>query len=165
MRDEADIHRLNRIHSIYKKLEQTLQSRHLTPQDIQTNYEIQWMVTTPLYDIGEQVYGLSKEFKAEHPEVPWSNIAGLRHRLVHDYEATNWEIISDVLFKYLPEAIQQIRDIRASYYTLYDEDGNAFVPNDETIEAMIEADYMIATGSGKTYSSVEEMFEDLLKDD
>ena len=122
------------------------------------------MITTPLYDIGEQVYGLSKDFKIQHPEVPWSNIAGLRHRLVHDYEATNWEIICDVLFKYLPAAIQQIRDVRTSYYTLYDKEGNAFVPNDDTIEAMIETENMIATGTGKTYSSVEEMLEDLLRD-
>lgn len=35
--------------------------------------------------IGEAVYMLSKEFKAAHPELPWTDIAGMRHVLVHDY--------------------------------------------------------------------------------
>lgn len=26
-------------------------------------------------------------------------ISGLRHRLVHDYDGTNWSIISDVVFE------------------------------------------------------------------
>ena len=32
-------------------------------------------------------------------------ISGLRHRLVHDYDGTNWSIISDVVFEELPELI------------------------------------------------------------
>lgn len=111
MRCNNDEYRLSRIFSIYEKLERTLKSRNVTRRDVVSNYEIQWMVTTPLYDIGEQVYGLSQEFKDMHPEIPWSNIAGLRHRLVHDYEATNWEIVSDVLFEHLPEAICQMKAI------------------------------------------------------
>lgn len=46
----------------------------------------QWAVTTPVYNIGEQVYQLTPAFKAAHPEVMWSVVSGLRHRLVHDYE-------------------------------------------------------------------------------
>nr|WP_315410072.1 HepT-like ribonuclease domain-containing protein [uncultured Selenomonas sp.] len=36
-------------------------------------------------------------------------IAGLRHRLVHDYDGTNWNIISDVVFEELPILIEQLR--------------------------------------------------------
>lgn len=35
--------------------------------------------------IGEAVYMLSKEFKESHTELPWDDIAGMRHVLVHDY--------------------------------------------------------------------------------
>ena len=50
-----------------------------------TDYALQWLVTTPLYNIGEHVYNLSDEFKEVHSDIPWGMIAGLRHRLVHDY--------------------------------------------------------------------------------
>ena len=35
--------------------------------------------------IGEAVYMLTKEFRAEHPEVDWDIIEGMRHVLVHGY--------------------------------------------------------------------------------
>lgn len=36
-------------------------------------------------------------------------IAGLRHRLVHDYDGTNWNIIAEVVFEELPILIEQLR--------------------------------------------------------
>lgn len=34
---------------------------------------------------GEAAYKVSREIRARHPEVPWNQIAGFRHRVVHDY--------------------------------------------------------------------------------
>ena len=38
-------------------------------------------------------------------------ISGLRHRLVHDYEGTNWSIIADVVFDDLPDFLDRIETI------------------------------------------------------
>ena len=35
--------------------------------------------------IGEAVYMLTKEFRAEHQELPWDDIERMRHVLVHGY--------------------------------------------------------------------------------
>ncbi|MBA3847225.1 MAG: DUF86 domain-containing protein [Planctomycetes bacterium] len=35
--------------------------------------------------VGEAAWKMSKGVKAAHPEVPWPLIAGMRHKLVHDY--------------------------------------------------------------------------------
>lgn len=35
--------------------------------------------------IGEATYKLTKEFRAQHPEVEWDIIEGMRHILVHGY--------------------------------------------------------------------------------
>lgn len=35
--------------------------------------------------IGEAVYMLTKEFRAQHPDVDWEVIEGMRHVLVHGY--------------------------------------------------------------------------------
>ena len=61
--------------------------------------------------IGEYTSHLSKELKALHPEIPWSKVAGLRHRLVHDYEGTNWHIVIRVIFENLPAFIKQVRTL------------------------------------------------------
>lgn len=70
---------------------------------------MQWLVTTPLYNIGEHVYNLSSEYKKTHGEIQWSMISGLRHRLVHDYDGTNWNIIVEVIFDELPVLIEQLK--------------------------------------------------------
>ena len=41
-------------------------------------------------------------------------IAGLRHRLVHNYDGTNWNIIADVVFEELPVLAEQIRKLLES---------------------------------------------------
>ena len=69
------------------------------------------MVTTPLYNIGEQVYSLTNEYKTRYTEIPWSMISGLRHRLVHNYDGKNWTIIADVLFDELQKLLQQLKKL------------------------------------------------------
>lgn len=82
-------------------------------QRIQKIYEYgsKWLVTTPLYNIGEHAYYLSNEYKEEHNEVPWMMISGLRHRLIHDYDGTNWNIIADVVFEELPALMKHLDDL------------------------------------------------------
>ena len=54
-----------------------------------------------LSQIGELVTKLDKDYIANHPEIPWLKIRGLRNRIVHDYEGVNliliWEIIANDL--------------------------------------------------------------------
>ncbi len=70
------------------------------------------LVTTPLYNIGEHAYYISEEYKKGHQEVVWPMISGLRHRLVHDYDGTNWEIIVDVIFDELPVLISNLNSYK-----------------------------------------------------
>lgn len=71
----------------------------------------QWAVTTPLYNIGEQVYKLSSEFKSEHPEIIWNIVSGLRHRLVHDYDGVNWSVIVEVVFGEMDQFIDSVKKL------------------------------------------------------
>ena len=109
--NQPDSVRLKKIIDMAGKLLGYIRENHITEEQILSNYAVQWTITTPLYNIGEHTYNLSKELKAAHSEVPWNQIAGMRHRLVHQYEDTNWSIISYVIFHELEPYMNQLTGI------------------------------------------------------
>lgn len=109
---KEDTYRLERIYVICEQLLTVVKQKPITREMVLNDLETQWLITTPLFNIGEQANCLSQEFCADHPDVPWSQIAGLRHRLAHNYEGTNWNIICSVLFDELPKLVSQIGKIQ-----------------------------------------------------
>lgn len=107
----TDNDRLLKIIAKAKELTAYLSENNVTREELINTVSLQWLVTTPLYNIGEHVYYLSDEFKESHKDIPWGMISGLRHRLVHDYEGTNWNIICDVVFDELPVLIEQLEKL------------------------------------------------------
>lgn len=110
----SDKERIKKIYDYAKKLNEYIENHQISKEQLMEDYSLQWLVTTPLYNIGEQAYNLSSEYKEKHSEIPWTMISGLRHRLVHDYEGTNWNIIVDVVFEEIPELINALEIIKDS---------------------------------------------------
>ena len=108
----GDSYRLARIVELGGQLYRVIEEEDIGRADVLSDLKTQWMITTPLYNIGEQAYCVSSEFKAAHPELPWSGVSGLRHRLVHDYEGTNWQLIATIVFDELPEFIAGVEKLR-----------------------------------------------------
>ena len=107
----SDEQRIKKIYENAVKLYEYIADNNIKKSDLLTHTPLQWLVTTPLYNIGEHVYNLSSEFEEKHGEIPWSMISGLRHRLVHDYDGTNWNIIADVVFEELPVLIEDLKKL------------------------------------------------------
>ena len=107
----SDQQRVQKIYDNAVKLQDYIRENHVSKEDLLKELSLQWLVTTPLYNIGEHVYNLSKDYKEVYHEIQWTMIAGLRHRLVHDYDGTNWNIIADVVFDELPILITQLKEI------------------------------------------------------
>lgn len=108
----SDEQRIIKMYDYAAKLGKYLVENGVTEGRLMAEIELQWLVTTPLYNIGEHAYNLSKEFKEAHPETEWAMIAGLRHRLIHDYEGTNWKIIAQVVFEELPKLKEQLEKLK-----------------------------------------------------
>ncbi|HEY0430756.1 MAG TPA: HepT-like ribonuclease domain-containing protein, partial [Pyrinomonadaceae bacterium] len=53
--------------------------------------------------IGEAVRQLPNHFKTTHPDIPWSQIAGMRNRIVHEYFRLDLEIIWQIVHADLPD--------------------------------------------------------------
>lgn len=108
----SDTERIKKIYRYSTLLNEYISEKHITKADLLSDIALQWLVTTPLYNIGEHASQLSKEYKAKHEQIAWNMMAGLRHRLVHDYDGTNWNIIADVVFEELPIFIEQLRTLQ-----------------------------------------------------
>ena len=52
--------------------------------------------------IGEAANRLPENFRAQHPEIEWRRIIGLRNRIVHDYFNIDVEIVWEIIRKDLP---------------------------------------------------------------
>ena len=58
--------------------------------------------------IGEVVKRLSLDFRQSHPEIQWRQIAGMRDRLVHDYDEVNLDLVWQVIKNFIPELLDYI---------------------------------------------------------
>jgi uncharacterized protein with HEPN domain len=63
--------------------------------------------------IGEATRQLPKEFRRLHTQIPWTEIAGLRNRIVHDYFGLDLEIIWEIVQHDLPELDKKIRALQS----------------------------------------------------
>ncbi len=74
------------------------------------DYKTQSAVLYQLIVMGEAVKRLSSEFRAQHTDIPWSLIAGMRDHLIHGYDIVDWDEVwktstsdvSDLLIKIEP---------------------------------------------------------------
>lgn len=61
--------------------------------------------------MGEAAGKVSESFCAVHPEIPWKQMTGMRHRLVHDYGDVRLEIVWRVTKETLPGFIAALRPL------------------------------------------------------
>jgi uncharacterized protein with HEPN domain len=45
--------------------------------------------------LGEAAGKISNSFAASHPDIPWPDITGIRHKLVHDYFTVDIDVVWD----------------------------------------------------------------------
>jgi uncharacterized protein with HEPN domain len=60
--------------------------------------------------IGEALSKMSKDFKENHPEIPWAKAASMRAKLFHDY----FDIDIEIIWKTATEDISMLQKIISS---------------------------------------------------
>jgi len=72
---------------------------------------IQDGVVRQLEIIGEATRNLSEELIDDHPEMPWSDIIGLRNRIAHAYYSIDQGVIWDIVKEDLPSLKREVARI------------------------------------------------------
>ena len=59
--------------------------------------------------LGEAAGKLSTTFVDSHPEIPWKEMTGLRHKLIHDYFEVDLDIVWRTATVNVPEIAEFVR--------------------------------------------------------
>ncbi len=62
-----------------------------------------------LQTIAEAASRVSRRVRAARPEIPWQDIVGMRHRIVHDYDNLNDDVIWSTATEDLPPLLAALR--------------------------------------------------------
>ncbi len=85
----------------------------LSDRDFLRDAKTQAAIQHQLMIMGEAVKRLSMEFRVQHPDIPWSAMAGMRDRLIHNYERVSLEIVWATATAAVPELLAQLRPLIA----------------------------------------------------
>lgn len=85
-------------------------SRGMGPAELAEDRVLSLALVRLLEVVGEAAGRVSEGTRADHPEVPWSQIVGLRNRLIHGYDSVDLEILSRILSDDIPGLVEALED-------------------------------------------------------
>lgn len=100
---------LQHIHEAIDHIESFLGT--MGKDDFLNNVLVQSAVIRQLEIIGEAVKNLSGVLRRKHKEIRWSDIAGLRDKLIHGYFGVDLKLVWKISTKDIPEFKNQISNI------------------------------------------------------
>jgi uncharacterized protein with HEPN domain len=83
----------------------------LSQDDFISDEKTQSAVVYQIQIIDEAARRLSAETRQAHSEVDWTNIVGMRNRLVHDYSRIDIDIVWDVVSSDLPSLVAAVQPL------------------------------------------------------
>lgn len=88
----------------------------VTFEEFSSNILVYYSTMKNVEIVGEAAYMLTKEFKASHAEIPWKQVEGMRHVLVHGYS----QVLPQILWATARESIPQIKRQAEAYLSEID---------------------------------------------
>ena len=89
-------------------------TQNISRAELEMNDEKVSAILYQIAVIGEATKRLSQEFRQQHPEIPWRDIAGMRDVLIHKYDQVDFDVIWDVVQSKLPELLTLLEPLLPS---------------------------------------------------
>lgn len=87
---------------------------NMTEAEFQRDERTQLAILYEITILGEVVKRLSTEFRSQHSTIEWRRIAGMRDRLIHDYDEVKLDLVWEVVTTNIPELLQYITPLLPS---------------------------------------------------
>lgn len=110
--DYRDESRLCHMLRVVRRIRQQMPG--LSRDDLREEHDKTEIILYNLQLLGEDANNLSEEVCASHPELDFKGLAGLRHRLVHDYANIDFDIVWNALITDIPTVEELLTPIVAS---------------------------------------------------
>ena len=79
----------------------------VTAKTTKAQFELDWMIQDVLIRelevLGEAAGRVTRGLTTKHTEIPWREITGLRHKLIHDYFVVALDVVWDTATVDVPE--------------------------------------------------------------
>ncbi len=72
---------------------------------------VQSAVVRQIEIMGEATKNISESFKKDYPKIPWSDLAGMRDKLIHGYFGVDFNRVWKVVREDVPKLKKQITEI------------------------------------------------------
>ncbi len=86
-------------------------TKNLSRIEYDRNEDLRLALAHMIQVLGEAARRVSIEFQRMHPSIPWPEIIGMRHKIVHDYLEIDEDIIWDVVTADLPSVVVELARI------------------------------------------------------
>lgn len=80
-------------------------------KDLDRDRKLNLALVRLLEVIGEAASRVSPGKRARHPGIPWPEIVSLRNRLIHGYDAVDFDILWEIITHDLPPLIAELEKI------------------------------------------------------
>ncbi len=82
-----------------------------TRPDLDENRKLSLSLVHLLEILGEAASEISKDFKRDHPEIPWKQVIGMRNRLIHGYFDIDLDIVWRTVNDDIPSLVSKLEKI------------------------------------------------------
>ncbi|MGV2831404.1 HepT-like ribonuclease domain-containing protein [Myxosarcina sp. GI1(2024)] len=82
----------------------------INKEDLQLDREKRNATLYSIQIVGEATKRLSLEFRQANSHIPWRDIAGMRDKIVHEYNKIDLNIVWEVATQEIPKLLEQIED-------------------------------------------------------
>jgi len=73
--------------------------------ELRTNRMLQLALVHLVQIVGEAATRVSRAGQAEHPEIAWGQAITTRHRMVHDYDRIDYDVVWDTIVEDFPPLV------------------------------------------------------------
>ncbi len=83
-------------------------------EDLDTDRVLTLALVRLLEIVGEAAWRVPDDVRAKYSQIPWSQIVGLRNRLIHGYDSVDLDILWQILRHDIPALISELERVVSS---------------------------------------------------